>query len=123
MILSKHRSKGSARCVVIDGVDGEIGRKIVSEEAVKKELTRDEAEKIGQRFLSSRYPEAQITFRKATLDIHEGTPFYYLEGKIRMPARNQVLYPLSFLFSPPLQHTFKLKIHASSRKLLNWELE
>lgn len=96
---------------------------IMSQETGKKELTRDEAEEIGQRFLSGRYPGAKITFDKATLDIKGASPLYYLEGQIRMPLRSMIFRPFSSLFLPPDQFTFKMKIHATQGKLLSWELE
>ena len=95
----------------------------MSQETGKKELTRDEAEEIGKRFLASRHPGAKITFEKATLDTKGASPLYYLEGKLRMPLRSLWFRPISSMFMPPEELTFKMKIHATEGKLLSWELE
>ena len=95
----------------------------MSQETGDKELTRDEAEQIGKTFLTSRYPGAKIAFEKTTLDTKGASPLYHLEGKLRMTLRGMWFRPISSMFLPADEFTFKIKIHATQRQLLSWELE
>lgn len=85
----------------------------------KNLVTEAEAQGMVRRFLLMRYPQAGITFNSVQLLIKESIPIYQVQGQLTKRSRN----PLNrFLFpTQPNQHSFKVELHASQRKVLHYE--
>ena len=85
----------------------------------EKKLTQDEARRVGERFLLSRYHNGMITFDRVVLTTKEASPLYYLEGSIKLPSRSI----LSQISRSSEKYTFKMQVSALEGTILSWELE
>jgi len=84
----------------------------------KEILPPGKAQSIGLRFIRGKYYQGQITIDEPSLVTGGAFPVYHLTGHIKMPSRSII----SKIFSPDVEYTFKMQIHAIDGGILNYEV-
>jgi hypothetical protein len=84
----------------------------------KEILPPAEARSIGLKFIHGKYYQGQITVDEPRLVTDGAFPVYHLTGHIKMPSRSII----SKVFSPDVEYTFNMQIHAMDGGILNYEL-
>ena len=79
-------------------------------------LTSEEAKGKVQYFFDDRfYRKVKLSFSQVKF---EGE-IYYLEGEVKIPPRDPIM---GYLFRPPEEYAFKVKLDAGGGRVVSWEL-
>jgi len=85
----------------------------------KEILTPDKAQRLGSKFIQSKYYGAQITIDQTELVTEGAFPVYHLEGSIKILSRGMIAQ----LLYRATAYTFRVQVNAIDGSILDYELE
>ena len=84
----------------------------------KEIIPPDEARWIGLKFIQDKYYHGRINIGEPELVTSDAFPVYHLTGTIKMRTRGVV----GKIMYSPIQYTFRVQVHASEGRILNYEV-